>query len=111
MRQGVVADAFGMGWRLAGLWAAFALHNMEEAILFDVWPNIGMAQPVVERATFGLAVAILTSLVAAVFAVAAIKHMQRAWGWSAGVIAGGLLINAAGHAVQSMIAPPPVPGG
>jgi len=37
-------------------------------------------------------------------------RMQGVWGWIAAIIAGGLLVNAAGHAAQSAVARAPVPG-
>lgn len=99
-----------MGWRCAILGTAFALHNIEEVLRFSAWREIGLAGPSVDRATFAFAVIMLTVTVAAVLAVAVLERMKGVWGWIAAIIAGGLLVNAAGHAVQSIVALAPVPG-
>lgn len=99
-----------MGWRCAILGAAFALHNIEEVLRFSAWQNIGMARPGVDQATFAVAVIMLTVTVAAFLAVAVRERMKGVWGWIVAIIAGGLLVNAAGHVVQSIVALAPVPG-
>lgn len=69
-----------------------------------------MARPGVDRATFAVAVIMLTVAVTAIPALAIRERLGRVWGWIAVIIAGGLLVNAAGHAVQSIVALTPVPG-
>ncbi|MGC9371188.1 MAG: HXXEE domain-containing protein [Paracoccaceae bacterium] len=99
-----------MGWRLAILGTAFALHNLEEVLRFDAWQDIGLAGPSVDQATFAVAVIMLTVTVAAALAAAVRERMNGVSGWIAVIIAAGLLVNAAGHAVQSIVALTPVPG-
>ena len=107
---GGVTKAASTVWRLAILGTAFALHNLEEVLRFEAWRHVGKAGPPADLETFVAAVIMLTVIVAAILALAARDLMNSVWDWMAAIIAGGLLVNVASHAVQSIVALAPVPG-
>ncbi len=99
-----------MGVRVATLAVAFALHNAEELARFDAWDALSGFAPPADRATFPRAVALLTGLVALALGLAAARGLRGGWGWVAGIIAGGLLVNAAGHVGLSLWTAQALPG-
>jgi hypothetical protein len=99
-----------MSWRLALLCAAFALHNLEEVYRFEAWQGMEFGRPKVDAATFEIAVMLLTVIVAIVFVAAGWSKLRGAWEWVVAIIAGGLIVNAAGHLLMSLMTVTLVPG-
>jgi hypothetical protein len=80
-----VTKAAATGRRLAIPGTAFALHNLEEVLRFEAWRHVGMAGPPVDRATFSVAVVMLTVAVGAILALAVRDLTNWVWGRMAGL--------------------------